>query len=298
MDKVMSEKVTNDAVAYIKSIAEQRGRNARWAEDAVRKSVSITETEALQNKVIDLVARDVPALLSALDGKEVTTAAGKRMLRTARAKTVEHEMGLRQKVLDLISNPNIAYILLLLGFYGLFFELASPGAVLPGVIGSISLILGFYALQTLPVNYAGLLLIVTGIILFILEIKITSYGMLTVGGIISIVLGSLMLFESPLPFLRLSLSVVLPAALISALFFALTLRLAYRAALRKPVTGAEGLVGLAGKAKSDITPEGGTAAVHGEIWSAFSDETIRKEERIVVTEVRGLAVKVKRAPLS
>ncbi|MBZ0157463.1 MAG: nodulation protein NfeD [Alphaproteobacteria bacterium] len=298
MDKVMSEKVTNDAVAYLKSIAEQRGRNSRWAEEAVRKSASITETEAVQNRVIDLIAPDVPSLLSSLDGKEVTTAAGKKMLRTSRAKVIEHEMSLRQKILDLISNPNIAYILLLLGFYGLFFELANPGAVLPGVIGSICLILGFYALQTLPVNYAGLLLIITGIILFILEVKITSYGMLTVGGLLSLILGSLMLFESPLPFFRLSLSIVLPAALITALFFAVTLRLAYRAAVRKPVTGEEGLIGLEGKAKSTITPEGGMAALHGEIWSAFSDETIQKDERVVVTEVRGLAVKVKRIPLS
>lgn len=293
MDKVMSDKATNDAAAYIRSIAHERGRNAEWAEEAVRKSVSITDTEALKQNVIDLIARDTGSLLSGVDGRTVKTASGEKVLRTAHAKIIEHEMGIRDKILDLISNPNVAYILMLLGFYGLFFELTNPGAIFPGVVGGICLILGFYALQTLPVNYAGLLLIVLGIVLFVLEVKIISHGLLTIGGITSLVLGSLMLFESSAPFYKLSLAIVLPAALVTALFFIFTFRLAYKAYRRKPVTGTEGLVGLEGVAKTDVTPDGGMVFVHGEIWSAYADDVIRKGARVVVEEVKGLKVKVK-----
>jgi membrane-bound serine protease (ClpP class) len=295
MDKVIAEKATNDAAAYIKSIAESRGRNVKWAEDAVRKSVSATETEALKNNIIDLIAKDINALLSEIDGKKITTAYGDKTLKTAGAKVIRHEMGFRHKILNLISDPNVAYILMMLGFYGLFFELTNPGAIFPGVIGGICLVLAFYSFQTLPVNYAGLLLIIIGLILFILEVKVTSYGMLTIGGIVSIILGSLMLFESPLPFLKLSLSVIIPAAIVTALFFVLTFRLAYKAYKRKPVTGAEGLIGLEGVAKTDITPGGGMVVVHGEFWSAYSDDVIQKEERVIVEDVKGLRVKVKKS---
>jgi membrane-bound serine protease (ClpP class) len=295
MDKVMAEKATNDAAAYIKSIAETRGRNVKWAEDAVRKSVSVTETEALKNNIIDLIAKDINTLLSEIDGRAVKTAYGDKTLKTANAKIIRHEMGFRHKILNLISDPNVAYILMMLGFYGLFFELTNPGAIFPGVIGGICLVLAFYSFQTLPINYAGLLLIIIGLILLILEVKVTSYGMLTIGGIVSIVLGSLMLFESPLPFLKLSLSVIIPAAIVTALFFVLTFRLAYSAHKRKPVTGAEGLVGLEGMAKTDITPGGGMVVVHGEYWSAYSDDVIQKDERIIVEDVKGLRVKVKKS---
>ncbi len=295
MDKVMSEKATNDAAAYIRSIAMERGRNARWAEESVRKSVSITETEALKQNVIDLVPRDLNSLLAEIDGREVKTAAGERVIRTSGAGIIEREMGIRDKILDLISNPNVAYILMLLGFYGLFFELTSPGAVFPGVIGGICLILGFYALQTLPVNYAGLLLIILGIIFFILEVKILSHGLLTAGGILSLVLGSLMLFESSSPIFKLSLTVVLPAAFITAAFFFFTFRLAYKAYKRKPVTGTEGLIGLEGTAKTDVTRDGGMVFVHGELWSASADEVIRSGERVIVEDIKGLKVKVRKS---
>ncbi|MGE5238095.1 MAG: NfeD family protein [Chloroflexota bacterium] len=295
MDKVMAEKATNDAAAYIKSLAEQRGRNSKWAEDAVRKSVSATETEALKLRIIDLVVKDLPSLLAQVDGRRVTTAAGDQTLRTRDARVLRDEPGVRQKILNFISDPTIAYMLLLLGFYGLFFELTNPGVVFPGVFGAICLILAFYSFQTLPVNYAGLLLIILGIVLFILEVKVTSYGMLTVGGIASIVLGSLMLFESPDPLFKLSLMVVLPTALVTALFFALTVRLAYRAHRKRPVTGAEGLVGLEGIAKSDVDGAGGLVLVHGEIWSARSDDQILKDDRIIVQGVKGLVLKVRRA---
>jgi len=295
MDEAVIEKAVSDAAAYIKSIAEKRGRNVQWAEDAVRKNVSATETEALKENVIDLVAKDINELLSAIDGKTVKTAAEDKRLNTANAKLVKHEMGFRLEVLNIISNPNIAYILMLLGFYGLFFELTNPGALFPGIFGSICLILAFYAFQTLPVNYAGLLLIILSVILFILEAILPS-GILAIGGIISFVLGSLMLFESPIPALELSLPVILPAAIITALFFIITFRLAYKAYKRKPVTGIEGLRGLGGIAKTDITPDSdGMVIINGEYWTAYSDEPIQQNKRVIVEEVDGLKLKVKKA---
>ena len=294
MDKTMAEKATNDAAAYIKSLAGQRGRNAQWAEDSVRKSISSTETEALRDHVIDLVSADLNTLLSDINNRGVRTATGERILHTKNATVIREEIGIRQRILNLISDPNIAYILMLLGFYGLFFELTNPGALFPGVIGGICLILAFYAFQTLPVNYAGLLLIILAIVLFILEIKIVSHGILTIGGVISMVIGSLMLFESPSPFMRLSFYVILPGVLATALFFTLTIGLALKAYKRKPLTGAEGLVGSPGVAETDITGDGGTALLHGERWSAYSEEPVSKGDRVTVVSVSGLKAKVKK----
>jgi len=293
MDKTMAEKAVNDASAYIKSIAEKKGRNAEWAEKAVRESVSITEKEALDLKVIDLVAPDLTALLNAIDQKVVETSDGKHTLKIKEQKIRYKEMGVRHKILDFISDPNVAYLLMLLGFYGIFFEMTNPGAIFPGVFGAISLILAFYSFQTLPVNYAGLLLIILAIILFILEIKITSFGVLTIGGIISMTIGSVMLFESPFPFLKLSFKVILPAVLITSLFFFLTVRLALKAYRQKPVTGAEGLVGLKGTVKTDIDREG-LVFVHGEIWQAYSDEPLKSGEKVIVEKVENLKIKVRK----
>lgn len=294
MDKTMSEKATNDAAAYIKSLAEKNGRNAQWAEDAVRKSISATENEALKEGVIDFVSRDLPTLLRDMDGKKVKTAAGEKTLKTANASVVTEEMGFRYKILYFISDPSVAYLLMLLGFYGLFFELTNPGTIFPGVAGAIFLILAFYSFQTLPVNYAGLLLIILALVLFILEVKIVSHGVLAIGGIISMIIGSLMLFESPAPFLKLSMYVILPAVLVTALFFTLTVRLAYKAFRRRPVTGSEGLIGLEGKALSDISGEGGSVAIHGEIWSANSEEIIKKGDTVLIVSVSGLKIKVRK----
>lgn len=294
MDKTMAEKATNDAAAYIKSLAERTGRNAKWAEDAVRKSISATEEEALKEKIIDLVSKDLNTLLSNIDGRKVKTVMGDKILKTANANVVRVEMGLRTKILNFITDPNVAYMLMLLGFYGLFFELTSPGAIFPGVVGGICLILAFYAFQTLPVNYAGLLLIVLAIILFILEIKIISHGVLTIGGVIAMVIGSLMLFESPAPFMKLSLFLILPAVIMTAIFFTVVLGLVYKAYKRKPITGSEGLIGLEGVANTDITKDGGMVSLHGELWSAYSDETISKGEKIIVGSVTGLKLKVKK----
>jgi len=295
MDKVAAEKATNDAAAYIKSLAERSGRNAQWAEDAVRKSISATEEEALREKVIDLVSKDLNTLLSDIDGRKVQTVAGEKVLETAGANIIRDEMGLRHKILSFLSDPNIAYMLMLLGFYGLFFELTNPGAIFPGAMGGICLILAFYAFQTLPVNYAGLLLIILAIILFVLEVKVVSHGVLTIGGIIAMIIGSLMLFESPAPFLKLSLFLILPAAIITALFFTTTFGLACRAHKKKPVTGSEGLIGKEGFAVTDIIRDEGAVLLHGERWSAYSDEPVPKGEKIIVEAVSGLKVKVKRS---
>jgi len=294
MDKAMSEKATNDAAAYVKSLAERTGRNSKWAEDAVRKSISATETEALREKVIDLVSEDLNTLISDIDGRKVRTVMGEKTLRTSNINLVREEMGLRHRILNFITDPNVAYMLMLLGFYGLFFELTNPGAIFPGVLGGICLILAFYAFQTLPVNYAGLLLIILAIILFILEVKIISHGVLTIGGVIAMLIGSLMLFESPAPFMKLSLLLILPAVTVTALFFTIVLGLAYKAYKRKPVTGAEGLIGLEGAANTDVTKSGGMVLLQGEIWTAYSDEPISKGEKIVVELVSGLKVKVKK----
>jgi len=294
MDATMAEKATNDAAAYIKSLAERSGRNAAWAEEAVRKSVSATETDALKEHIVDFVSKDLDTLLKDIDGRTVNTAAGEKTLKTAGAVVTRTEMDLRYKILSFITDPSVAYMLMLLGFYGLFFELTNPGTIFPGVTGAIFLILAFYSFQTLPVNYAGLLLIMLAIVLFILEIKIISHGMLTIGGIISMVIGSLMLFDSPAPFLRVSLSLIVPAVIVTALFFTATFRLAYKALKIRPSTGGEGLLGKEGKALTDITKDSGMAALRGEVWSATSDEVIKKGDRIEVIALSGLQIKVKK----
>jgi membrane-bound serine protease (ClpP class) len=292
LSKTMEKKVVNDAAAYIRSLAERNGRNAEWAEDSVRKSVSVAAEEALKEHVVDIVRPDLNSLLKSVDGWKVRTGQGEITLKTAKAVIVRKEMGWRYKILDFISDPSVAYILMLLGFYGLFFEFTNPGTIFPGVTGAIFLILAFYSFQTLPVNYAGLLLIILGLVLFILEIKIVSHGILTIGGIISMVLGSLMLFESPAPFFRLSLYLILPAVVFTALFFTVTFSLAYRAFRRKPITGREGIIGMEGVAKTDITRDGGMVLVQGELWSGYSDDFIPKGGGIVVQSVADLKLKV------
>ena len=291
--KEMAEKMTNDAAAYIESIALKRNRNAEWAVKAVRKSVSIPEQEALKLKVIDLIAPNLEKLLNEIDGRTVATADGPKVLRTRNAKVNLVTMGLRNRILDTISNPNIAYILMMVGLVGLYFELSNPGAVLPGVIGGISLILAFFAFQTLPVNYAGILLILLAIIFFIAEIKVQSFGLLAVGGIISLLLGSMMLFESPNAELRLSWTVLIPTVILVSIFFLATAGLAIRAYRRKPATGKEGIIGMEGTAETNISPEG-KVFVHRETWNARSEEAVTKGERVIVLDVTGLTLTVRK----
>ncbi len=293
----MIEKVTNDAVAQVKAIAEKRGRNAQWAEEAVRKSVSITAKEALALNVIDLIAPDLDSLLVLINDREVELVNRKHTLKTAGAKTIVQEMNWRHKLLDRISDPNIAYIFMLLGIYGIFFELSNPGAILPGVLGGIFLILGLYALQTLPVNWAGVLLILFGVLLFILEVKVTSYGALTIGGIVAMFLGSLMLFKEPQtdfePVAKLSLQVILAATLSTALFFIFAIGMVVRSQRRPAVTGAEGMIGEVGEALTPIAPTG-KVRVHGEIWRAKSTTPIESGEKVKVVLIEGLQLTVEK----
>lgn len=293
MDETMSAKVTNDSVAYIKSIADKRGRNAAWAEDAVRKSVSITSDEALKLGVIDLVATDRHELLEKIDGRVVEVLSGKVTLHTKGAEVVEHPMGLRQNILDRLSDPNIAYILMMIGIYGIFFELSNPGLIFPGVVGGICLLLALFAFQTLPVNYSGVALILLGIIFFIAEIMVVSYGLLAIGGIVAITLGSMMLFDSPEPWLRISWSVIVPSVAVSALLFGGLVYLAIQGQRRKPVSGREGMIGERGEAMSELGPTG-QVFVHGEIWQAEADGEVHKGEPVEITGIDGLKLKVRK----
>ena len=290
-NKAMMEKVVNDAVAQIKGIAKKRGRNVKWAEKAVRESVSITEEEALKLKVVDLVVPNLDSLLAKMDGRKVKIDSEEKVLVTKGVSINRRQMGWRYRFLDIISNPTIAYIMLMLGIYGIFFELSNPGAILPGVVGAIFLILAFFALQMLPINYAGLALILLGIILFIAEVKITSFGMLSVGGAVCMLLGSIMLAEKLPEYMKISKGVIIPVVLVSAGFFLFAVTMAIRARRRKPTTGIEGLIGEEGFSESLIFPEG-TVSIHGEIWRAECDERIEKGERIKVVGVDNLKLKI------
>jgi len=299
----MMEKVTNDAVAQIKTVAEKRGRNVEWAENAVRKSVSITEKEALNLRVIDLITPTLDSLLIAINGREVEVVNRKIKLATAGAKLIRQEMNWRHKLLDKISDPNIAYIFMLLGIYGLFFEFSNPGAILPGVLGGIFLILAFYSLQTLPVNWAGLALILFALVLFILEVKVTSFGILSIGGVIAMFLGSIMLFSKPVnafdPVIKVSLRIIIIATLATAAFFVFALSMAFKAHRRQVITGKEGMIGEVGAAFTNINPAtGGKVQVHGEIWQAKSGDTIRKGEQVKVVALNGMEIKVEKASKS
>jgi membrane-bound serine protease (ClpP class) len=284
----MSEKVINDMVAQAKSVAEERGRNKEWVEQAIRESVSVTETEALKENIIDLIAKDTDDLIRQLEGRKIK---GKGVLTLDKAEKVVVKPSLRTKILKTISNPNIAYILLMIGFAGLYFELSHPGAIFPGVIGGIALILAFFALQTLPVNYAGILLIILAIIFFIMEMKISSYGLLSVAGIVSLLLGSLMMFKDTGPDMRLSLKVLLPTIILISGFFVFVAGLVFRAQISKPRTGTKGLVGEIGIVKKALTPEG-KVFVHGELWNARAEKAIDENTKVRVVNVENLMLQV------
>lgn len=293
MSETMNEKVVNDMVAFAKSLASQRGRNVEWVADAVRKSVSITAEEAFEQNVIDLVAEDLPALMERLDGWEIQRAGYSRTLKTRGVEQRTIEVGWQYRILRAISNPNIAYILLMIGLAGLYFELSQPGAILPGVIGGISLIMALYALQTLPVNFAGILLILLAIIFFILEIKVVSYGMLSIAGAVSLFLGSLMLFRVPGHSTRIAYSLLIPTVLAVSGFFAALTSLAVRAQRSKHQAGTEMLIGMVGEVTQDLAPEG-KVFVSGELWNAVADEAIAAGQKVEILAVDSLKLKVKK----
>jgi membrane-bound serine protease (ClpP class) len=295
VDKESLKKIENDAAAFARTIASERGRNAEWAEKAVRQSVSITEREAVKLKVIDLVAESLPDLLDKLDGRSVKTARGVVTLATRGAIVKPIEVGFRDRVLNVITDPNVAYILMMLGMLGLFFELSNPGVILPGVVGGISLILAFFAFQSLPINYAGLLLILFGIALFIAEISVVSHGVLAAGGIVAMALGSLMLFDAPEVGFRVSWWVMLPTVGATAGVFLVVVAAGLRALRARSPLGGPALVGETGIARSALSPEG-QVLVHGELWRAVARGTpVEEGARVRVVGVNGLTLTVERA---
>jgi membrane-bound serine protease (ClpP class) len=295
LDKTMSEKVTEDAAAYIKSLAERRGRNVALAEAAVRKSLSYTAEEALKGGLIDGLASSRAELIDQLDGKIVTRFSGlKETLRLKGQPIVEIPLSRRQKFLMTISNPNLAYLLLMFGLLGIYFEFAHPGAIFPGILGGISLILAFFAFQILPINYAGLALILLAVLLFILEIKVVSHGLLAIGGVVALLIGSIMLIRSNVPEMRPSLTFIIPVVIGFALIFLFIVTIAARAMRRKVQTGAEGLVGEIGTARTDLDPEG-RVFVHGELWRAAAATAVPKGSRVRVVKVeKDMCLKVER----
>ena len=294
VDKESMKKIENDAAAFARTIAVERGRNAEWAEKAVRQSVSITEREAVKLKVVDLVADSLPDLLDKIDGRSVKTARGAVTLQTRGAFVKAIEVGFRDRVLNVITDPNIAYILMMLGMLGLFFELSNPGAILPGVIGGISLILAFFALQSLPINYAGLLLILFGIVLLIAEIKVVSHGVLAIGGIVALALGSLMLFDAPEIGFRVSWWVILPTVGATAGMFLVAVAAGLRALSARAPAGGSALVGQTGVARGALSPEG-QVLVQGELWRAVAQGApVAEGARVRVVGANGLTLTVEK----
>ncbi len=294
MDSTMNQKVMNDAAAFIKTIATKRNRNVEWAEDAVRNSVSITEHEALEKNVIDIIALNDAVLLDQINGKEVQMNNGIKILHTKNAQLKKVDMGFFQKILDRVSDPNVAYILMMLGFYGIMFELFNPGAILPGIAGVIFLIFAFYSMNSMPVNYAGLGLIIFGIILFLLEIKVVSHGMLTIGGVVSVLLGSLILFRtsSTENFISISRSLIFATTAVTTLFFLFVVSMGLKAQRAKPSSGVEVLIGKFGQTIEALQPLG-SVKVNGEIWKAESlSGSINENEKIVVKGIKNLTLYV------
>ena len=296
MDSVMNEKITNDAAAFIKGIAAKRNRNLQWAEDAVRKSIAIPADEAVLKKVVDLMAFSEKDLLSQVDGRTVKLNSREVVLRTKNAVIQNYEMNGVAKLLNIISDPNIAYIMMMLGFFGILFELFNPGAILPGIIGVIALILAFYAMQTLPINFAGLGLIVFGVALLLLEIKVVSQGMLAIGGIVSILLGSMLLIKasSPLEVASISRALIIATTAITALFFLFVVGAGLKAQKRKSVTGIDAMMGLTGVTLDPLTPNG-RVTVLGETWNAVAMENhIETGQPVVIREIKKLVLYVQK----
>jgi len=288
IDKTMSEKVVNDMVAHARSVANKRGRNVQWVEKAIRESVSVTETEALEKNIIDVIASDIDDLIRQINGRKVE---GKGLLNLDNPKKTILKETIRTKILKTISDPNIAYILMMIGLAGIYFELSNPGAIFPGVIGAISLVLAFFSFQTLSINYAGILLIILAFIFFIMEMKITSYGLLSIAGVVCLFLGSLMLFKGSDPELQVSWSVFLPTVIMVSAFFVFVASLVFKAQTSKPRTGSKGLVGEIGVVKKDIMPEG-KVFVHGGLWNATSTNQIQKGVKVRVVKIVNLVLDV------
>jgi membrane-bound serine protease (ClpP class) len=298
VDDTMAKKMAEDVAAYVRSLAAGRHRNVELAEQAVNQSKAFSEQEALKAvpPLIDLIATDIPDLLEKLDGRTVTRFDGSTIvLHTSKAVVVPVKMNVRQRVLSAIAHPNVAYLLMTLGTLGLTIELWSPGAILPGVAGGLCLLLAFFALQILPTNAVGLLLLLFGLMLFALEIKLPSFGLLTVGGITSLTFGSMMLFDSSVPELQLSLGVVVPVVLGFTAIAAFLVRLGLNAQRRRPVSGPEGLLNEVGEAITAMEPGlPGRVQVHGEIWRALTGDRLEPGDHVRITNVEGLTLTVRK----
>jgi len=287
----MHRKMVNDAAAYIRSLAQMRGRNADWAEKAVRQAASLSATQALKQHVIDLIATNTADLLHKLNGKVIHTVSGQHTLHTSGATVEKLVPNWRNRMLSIITDPNVAYVLMLLGIYGLFFELANPGFVLPGVIGGISLLLALFAFQVLPVSFAGLALIALGITFMVAEVFVPSFGALGLGGVIAFIVGSIMLMEPGVPGFALSLGLIIGVAMVSAGFFILVAGMALKARRRPVVSGREEMTGTLGEAVEDFDTLG-NVHVHGEIWQATASAPITKGQTVRITGMEGLILSV------
>ena len=287
----MTKKQVSDAAAYIRAFAQMRGRNAEWAERAVREGVSLSAEEALAQKVIDLTARDVPELLSKLDGRKVTTAGGERTLTTAGATLATEEPDWRTRFLAIITDPSVALILLMIGVYGLFFEFWNPGLALPGVVGAVCLLVGLFALQMLPVNYAGLALILVGLSFMVAEVFFPAFGSLGAGGVIAFAIGAVMLIDTDVPGFGVPSGLIVTLVTVTALFIFFVAALALKARRRPIVSGHEAMIGSIGVALDDLEPEG-WARVHGEQWRVRSSVPIKRGHSVRVTSRGDLMLSV------
>ena len=290
----MMRKATNDAAAYIRSLAELRGRNAEWGERAVREAVSLSAAEAKKIKVIEIIADSVPALLQAVDGRTVEAGGEKRKLATAGAQVIEIEADWRTNVLRVITNPSVAYLMILLGIYALIFEFSNPGLILPGVVGAICILIAMYAFQLLPVNYAGLALLLLGIAFMVAEVWVAAHGALAVGGLVAFVIGSIMLLDTDIPQFEIPYTLIAGVTVGSAAFVFLVVGMMVKNRARPVVAGREYLLGASGEALEDISGEG-WARVQGERWRVRTKEPLRAGERLRITAVHGLVLDATRA---
>ncbi len=292
---VMLEKALQDMLAFARSIAEEKGRNKEVVEKMIKESLSLTSEEALKKGVIDLIAYDLRDLLQKIDGRKVEKLGREFTIRTEGVEVVYVRPSVKEEFLKIITNPTVAYLLLMIGFYGIFFELYNPGAIIPGVVGAISLLLGLYGLSMISINWLALLLIILGVLFFVLELITPTFGALAVGGTVSLILGSLFLIEEGSPYGELQKELIVSVSLFSALFFLGVGYLGLKAQKRKKITGMEGMIGEEGEAIIDFEKGRGKVFVHGEIWDALSEDEIKKGDRVVVVGLKGLKLIVKKS---
>ncbi|HHG74036.1 MAG TPA: nodulation protein NfeD [Persephonella sp.] len=295
VDETMKKKIVNDMVAFVRSIAEEKGRNTKLIEQMITKSLNLSAKEALKKGVIDVVAEDLEDLLKKINGKTVKKMNAQIKINISEnEKIVKVEKGFREKLLSILANPTLAYLLLMIGFYGIFFELYNPGSIIPGVVGAISILLALYALNTIDVNWLGVLLIILGILFFVLELITPTFGALAVSGVIALLIGSIILIDPSSPYGDIPLRVIIPVVIFSAVFFLSVAFLGLKAQMRKSITGKEGMIGKIGVAETDINPEG-KVFVEGEIWDAYSDTPVKKGDKVKIISVEGLRLKVVKA---